>query len=111
MPYCPKCGALAPEDATFCNNCGSALRSQQPIAPPSYPPARDMTRRYVNFGYISAILSLLIMPEIFGTVTIVLGFYTRRREGGNRLIVLGIIFMIVGLFFTAYFSLLDLLPY
>ena len=26
MPYCPKCGEKVTEDATFCSNCGTALR-------------------------------------------------------------------------------------
>ncbi len=123
MPYCPKCGALAPEDANFCSNCGSILRPQQPIGPPlprsmpspsvpPYPPESDVTRTYARFGYMSALISLLIMPEIFGPVAIFIGNLVRRRGGrdGTRILILGIACMIVGLFVTAIFSLFFLLP-
>jgi ketosteroid isomerase-like protein len=46
----------------------------------SHPPRRDNTRTLAILGFISAFLSLLIVPEIFGSVTIVLGAYTWRRE-------------------------------
>jgi hypothetical protein len=67
---------------------------------------------YAFLGYICAVLSLVIVPEIFGSATIILGAYTWRKEQGNRgltIIVLGIIFMLVGLYFTSYFELGDLL--
>jgi 4-amino-4-deoxy-L-arabinose transferase-like glycosyltransferase len=137
MPNCPKCGALLDEDAAFCSKCGSALpqqltasssmrerelrrleiarksQSTSPPSAPSYPPARDMTRTHATLGYISALLSLFIVPEVFGPVAIILGAYTWKREQGNRgitILILGIIFMLVGLYFTAYFTLGDLLP-
>jgi ketosteroid isomerase-like protein len=98
-------------------------KQQQPIAspspqsapsppPPSNPPPRYMTRTFAILGFISAILGLLIVPEIFGSVAIALGAYTWRRQQGNRgivIVILGIICMLVGLYFTAYPTLGDLL--
>jgi hypothetical protein len=140
MPTCPKCGALLDDDATFCSKCGSALRPQQltasssirehelrrleiarksqstsPPSAPSYPPAKNVTRKFAILGFISAILSLLIVPEVFGSAAIVLGAYTWKREigGSNRglfIVVLGIICMIVGIEITAPFWLGGLLP-
>jgi len=52
------------------------------------------------------------VPEVFGPVAIVLGAYAWRRERGNlgiRVVIFGIICMLVGLYFTAYFALGDLL--
>ena len=113
MHYCPKCGTLVQEDAVYCPNCGTHLtRQPQPMQPNRRyhtVPARD-TRRLIILGYISAILSLFIVPEIFGSVAIILGAYTRRRGGGSKVLILGFIFMFAGLFFTAYFSLFNLLP-
>lgn len=123
MPNCPKCGALLDEDAAFCSKCGSTLRQQlttppspqstSPPSAPSYPPARDMTRTYAILGFISAVLSLLIVPELFGSAAIVLGAYTWRKKQGNLgliVLILGIICMIVGIEVTAPFWLGGLLP-
>jgi membrane-bound ClpP family serine protease len=72
-----------------------------------------MTRRFSILGFISAVLSLFIMPEVFGSVAIILGAYTWKREQGNRgitIVILGIICMIVGIEVTAPFWLGGLLP-
>ena len=66
-----------------------------------------------TFGYITAVLGLFILPEIFGSAAILLGAYVWRKEQGNRgltIVILGIAFMLIGLVFTAYFSLVDLIP-
>jgi len=137
MPNCPKCGALLDEDAAFCSKCGSALpqqltasssmrerelrrleiarksQSTSPPSAPSYPPARDMTRTYAILGFISAVLSLLILPELFGSATIVLGAYTWKKKQGNLgliVLILGIICLIVGIEVTAPFWLGEFLP-
>ena len=117
MPYCPKCGTLVAEDTTICSNCGYALQPQKPAAPPLlqltsppsptlYPPSIDVARRYAIFGLASAILSLLILPEIFGSTAIILGAYSWKNEVGNSkrglyISILGIVCMLVGIYFTA----------
>jgi ribosomal protein L40E len=126
MPYCPHCGALVAEDATVCRNCGTSLRPQQPSAAqspqpqsapfpqaPQQPPAGSSTRNFAILGVISAIISLLVLPEVFGSAAIILGAYTWRKEQGNRgigIVILGIICMIVGIEVTAPFWLGGLLP-
>lgn len=80
---------------------------------PTFPPARSTVGMFATWGAISAFLSLFIVPEIFGSVAIVLGAHTWRNEQGNRglyIIVLGIVCMIVGLYFTSLFALGDLIP-
>lgn len=90
--------------------------STSPSSAPAYTPARNMTRKLAILGFISAVLSLLIVPEIFGSVAIILGAYIWRRERddsqnlGLTIVILGIICMLVGLYFTSYFELGDLLP-
>jgi hypothetical protein len=130
MPYCPYCGALVADDATTCRNCGASLHAQQhglsqspqsvqttpiPSAPqyPQYPQGGGGTRNYVIMGVVSAILSLLVVPEIFGSVAIILGAYSWKKEQGNRglyIVILGIVCLLIGVYFTSEFALIDLLP-
>jgi ketosteroid isomerase-like protein len=91
---------------------GETVPSTPPPSAPSHPPARNMTRRFAIYGFISAVLSLFILPEVFGSVAIVLGAYTWKREQGKRgiiIVILGIICMIMGIEVTAPFWLGGLL--
>jgi len=115
---------LAPEFCALDDIYEITLRSQQLATPPSapsteaqFPPSRQpengRTGLLATFGYISAVLSLFIVPEIFGSAAILLGAYVWRKEQGNRgltIVILGIAFMLIGLVFTAYFALIDLIP-
>jgi membrane-bound ClpP family serine protease len=57
------------------------------------------------------------MPEIFGSVAILLGAYAWRMEGPNSrnlglvVIIAGIICMLVGIYLTSYYGLYDFIPY
>jgi membrane-bound ClpP family serine protease len=59
---------------------------------------------------------LFAVPEIFGSAAIILGAYVWRLEyGENRnrgllLIILALIAMLVGLYYTSFFALYDILP-
>jgi membrane-bound ClpP family serine protease len=69
----------------------------------------------INLGLLSAIISLWIIPEIFGSAAILLGAYAWRREGPNSrlglfVIIAGIICMLMGLYYTSFFGLYDILP-
>lgn len=75
-----------------------------------------MAGKYSTYGLISAILSLFIVPEIFGSVAIILGAYVWKNEQSNSnngfyIVILGIICMLIGIYFTSYFELGDLIPY
>jgi ketosteroid isomerase-like protein len=94
-----------PEETQQQLTTSSSSQSTPSPSPTSYPPARDRTRRYAIVGFISAIVSLFILPEIFGSVAIVLGAYAWRRERGNLgiiLVIVGILCMIVGIEYTAF---------
>lgn len=124
MPVCPKCGALVSSDASYCNVCGSALQPQQSSVPssptpPPWTPLRTQPRRlgmsYTILGIISAVIGLLLMPEIFDSAAIILGAYEWKREQGpsNRglyIIVLGITSMLIGIYYTASPYLGNFLP-
>jgi membrane-bound ClpP family serine protease len=87
------------------------MSSTLPSSTQLHPPEMGMARKFFILGSISVILSLYVVPEVFGSVAILLGAYTWRKEQGNRgisIVILGIICMIVGLYFTAYFTLYGL---
>lgn len=69
----------------------------------------------IYLGLICSFISLFIIPEIFGSAAILLGAYAWRREGPNSrvglfVIIMGILFMFVGLYYTAYYVLYEWLP-
>jgi len=100
-----------------CN--GHSISPKQLSVPPSgpyYPSARDLAGRYANWGFICAIASLFIVPEIFGSMAIILGAYAWKLEPGDskhgrNIMILGIICMFMGLYFTSFFALYELIPY
>jgi hypothetical protein len=56
-------------------------------------------------------VSLFFIPEIFGPAAIFLGAYLWRMERGRRglnIMILGIVCMFLGIYFTALFALIDL---
>jgi len=79
-------------------------------SPTPYPPRRGYSG-LVSLGLLCAFLSLIIVPEIFGSVAIIFGAYVWRmerddsRNRGLMVLILGIIFMITGIYFTSYFTL------
>jgi len=59
------------------------------------------------------LLFLFVMPEMLGTLAIMLGAYTWKRERGNRglyVLLIGIACMLMGLYFTTYFISESLIP-
>jgi hypothetical protein len=81
--------------------------------PATYPPERARTGT-LEYSIIASILSLIVTPEIFGTAAIILGAYTWRKErDSNRglyALIFGIACLYVGLVFTSFFALVDLIP-
>lgn len=115
MSFCPKCGASVSSDEMFCNLCGSPLQLKQPpisshpTAPtgtPSRRRPRGFGRSYTTLGFISSVVGLLIMPEIFCSIAIILGAYEWKMEPGPSkqglvIVVIGIINMLIGIYFSA----------
>jgi len=88
-------------------------QSSQPQSGPSFPSAGGNAGIRATLGIVCAVLSLIVVPEIFGSIAIILGADTWRKEQGNRglyIVIIGIICMLVGLYFTSFFELGDLLP-
>ncbi len=94
--YCQKCGTQNPDDVNFCNRCGNQfVLIEKPKS--NYP--------YRAVGIISAIVSLLIFPPVFGILSIFCGYkvYRQDSEGwGIGIMVLGGIFMIIGMILGIY---------
>lgn len=102
-----ECFPSMPESAHFSSE--PALSQSVPINPQE----RVRVGLYSSIGIFCAFLSLLIVPEIFGAAAIILEAYVWKHEQGNRglvLIILGVICMLVGVYFTSYFALIDLVP-
>ena len=95
-------------------NLNSFPQSPENQSSSMYPKRR--TSLYFNLGVISAFVSLFVIPELFGSVAIVLGAYTWRLESGenkNRglvLIIFGIVTMLIGIYYTSLFGIYNILP-
>jgi len=88
--------------------------SSPSIPTPPYSPTTGKAARYASFGMLSAIVTLFVLPEIFGSAAIILGAYSWKTDttGSNRglfVIILGIICMLLGIYVLAY-RLIDLIP-
>lgn len=107
---------LTDKEECFSSMPESAHFSSEPAFPqsaPINPQERVRVGLYSSIGILCAFLSLLIVPELFGTAAIILEAYVWKHEQGNRglvLIILGVICMLTGIYFTSYFALIDLIP-
>jgi hypothetical protein len=75
------------------------------------PTGASPTRTYVILGFMSAVLSILLLSEIFGSAAIILGAYVWKQEPerltGLNILVFGIVAMLIGIYFTAYPRVID----
>ena len=97
----------------------SYVPSDSPSPPPTYPayqPAKPTVNTYIYTGIACAIVAIFIVPEVFGSAAIILGAYAWRLECGeskNRgiwVIAIGIIAMLLGIYYTSLFGLYNILP-
>jgi hypothetical protein len=86
----------------------------QQLQPQPYPAQTGRVGTWFFAGLLCSFLSLMVVPEIFGSMAIILGAYVWKVEpSSNRglvVLVLGILFMLIGIYFTSYFALIDLIP-
>ncbi|MCZ7401693.1 MAG: zinc-ribbon domain-containing protein [Candidatus Methanoperedens sp.] len=89
--FCQKCGTQNPDDASFCSQCGNQFFFiDKPKSNFPYKPV----------GIISAIVSILFFPIVFGILSIFCGYkvYKQESEGwGIGISTFGAICMISGL--------------
>jgi hypothetical protein len=84
---------------------------------PTYAqPQKRNAGTYANVGILCAIVALFIFPEAFGAAGIVLGAYAWRLDAGERrnrglwAIIVSIVFMLLGIYYTSYYGLYNILP-
>jgi len=95
--YCPRCGALNEDDATYCKNCGNYIQvantiPQAPAQAPYYPPPRPARKNPV----VAAVLNLF-----FGLGYWYLGYRRVLGVPTTVFIVLALIVYIILSIFTA----------
>jgi hypothetical protein len=70
-------------------------------------------KTYGVIGILSALFSLIFLAEAFGSAAIILGAYQWKIDEnsnfGLMVIIIGILAMFVGVYFTAYPDVIDLL--
>jgi len=98
-------------------NMSSASESQQSSNPSQYLiPHNRSASLYLNVGIACAFISLFVVPEILGSAAVILGAYVWRldcnesRNRGVLLIIFALVAMFIGLFYTSFFALFDILP-
>jgi hypothetical protein len=90
--------------------------SQSPTSTSSNVPAKQRATLYFELGFICALVSIFLIPEIFGSVAIIFGAYTWRLESSEKkrrgllLVIFGIMTMLVGIYYTSYFGIYNILP-
>lgn len=91
-----------------------SLSGESPPTTPSssYPMTLRASGTHIGIAIVCAVVGLFIFPEIFDSVTIILGAYAWKRQQGNAglyVVILGIACMLIGVYFTA-FMIIDLFP-
>ena len=117
MSYCPKCGNKVDETMAFCPNCGFSLKTGTYQAPPPpFAPARNRNEKQEKqekqeksqqhekgqhgyFGWIIAGLLLLFFGFVYFTDAIYHWVPTGAMAGAFWLLVIGVIIIIVGVYF------------
>ena len=91
--------------------------SQSPVNPQMYPAMEKRSvSMYYNIGFICALIGLFLFPEVFGSAAIILGAYVWRmerdekRNRGVMLEVAGIVAMLIGIYYTSFYGLYNILP-
>jgi hypothetical protein len=78
--------------------------AKKKAAPAKTVPNKAIGRIYSSIGLACAILSLLILPIIFGPAAIILGILAKKNgdeKFGQVVFILGIVFMVVGMILGA----------
>ncbi|KID42313.1 zinc ribbon domain-containing protein [Fructilactobacillus fructivorans] len=111
--YCVKCGKKIPKETKFCPYCGAKQPSPasnqtdsehgmpRPIQPGNVQNDKNKTASnlILIFGWLSAGVSLLFVPFLFGIIGVVLGVIELKyhETAGILLIIASVILMIFGI--------------
>lgn len=100
----------------FCHNCGAEIDARAEICPSCGLRQLDIKkpedgRKYSNLGIVFAVISLLILPIIFGPIGVilgVLGYMKGDEKRGIIAIILSVILAIIS-WYVAYVAILSAL--
>ncbi len=80
--------------------------------PAPYQLKPPSTNAHIGLAVVCAIIGLIVFPEIFDTIAIILGAYAwkkQNRDTGLYIVILGIVSIWVSVYFTGLL-IIDLLP-
>ena len=93
--FCPNCGKKIELSSDFCPNCGYNLKSEKESRNISISfKNEDKATLYTYLGWGCAIVSLLLVPLLFGAGGVVLGYLLSTKEATKNRGVILIIFSI-----------------
>jgi uncharacterized membrane protein YvbJ len=78
MPHCEKCGGIVPDNAKFCEHCGTPVNNSntvniitEPLKEEKLPNYKNTIRKILKFGLMGAgaILVFIIIIALISTVT------------------------------------------
>ena len=95
---CPNCGTNNAEGVTFCATCGTAFQTV-PVQPMNYRPApvSEPGKGLAVASLVMGLLSLLILPLVFGILGIVFGGVAKNKGYIGGMATAGLVISIIGL--------------
>lgn len=90
MAYCKECGAEIAEGQNYCPECGASLEEDH----------KNGLNLFIPAGLVSAIISTLFLPPLFGLVALYCGYKVYKNESeswGAAIIGIGIVAMTFGM--------------
>lgn len=79
--YCSSCGELIKAEAEICPECG--VRQKAP-SDASEKESRIGQKGYLGIGVVSALVSLVLFPPVFGLISVFSGYQTYKRWNETR---------------------------
>lgn len=104
--FCPKCGEKIELGSVFCSNCGYNLKSEQENRNISSSSKKDdKTTLYTCLGWVCAVVSLFLVPLLFGAGGVVFGYLLSTKKAtknrGIILIIFSVAFVLLGIIIGA----------
>ena len=106
---CPKCGEKVELGSDFCSKCGYSLKSEQEnrnvLSSSKKDDKANLTTLYTCLGWVCAVLSLFLVPLLFGAGGVVFGYLLSTKKAtknrGIILIIFSVAFALLGMIIGA----------
>ena len=104
--FCPKCGEKIELGSGFCSNCGYNLKSEKESRNISSSSKNDdKATLYTCLGWVCAVVSLFLVPLLFGAGGVVFGYLLSTKKAtknrGIILIIFSVAFALLGIIIGA----------